>query len=814
MLDAYRVLDLSDEGSLICGQVLGDLGADVILVEPPGGINARKIGPFRGSDHDTNQSLNFWALNRNKRSVTIDLESAAGREALLRLAKTSDILIESFSPGYLEEIGLGYCTLAEANPGLIMISITPFGQQGPKAKWAATDLTATAASGALFITGDDDRAPVHTSVPQAYLHAGIEGAAGALIALTARQRDGLGQHIDVSAQTSMMITTQFNVLATGWNDRSAERLGGGLKVGKIRTRFIYPCKDGHVSITFAFGQVLGPPTRRLFEWIHERGFCDEATRDKDWIGYGGLLVSGEEPLEEYDRCINCVESFTSAHTKAELFEEGMRRRILLVPVSNTADMLSSEQLRSRDYWTAMKHPELGKEVVYPGPFVKFSETPIRYRLRPPLEGEHTGAVLDEARLPAPAAHSSARQQSSQGKALEGLKVLDFTWAYAGPSTTKYLADYGATVIRIESSKKLDSYRTVGPFKDGRGGIDRSGGFSNANMGKYSLSLNLKVPEARDIALRLVKWADLLVENFSPKVMRSLGLDYESLRKLNPELIMVSSCLNGQTGPSAMLAGYGTMGAVMSGFGELTGWPDRAPAAPYAAYTDYIAPRFTVAALLSALDHRRRTGHGQYIDLSQAECSIQLLSPAILDYTVNGIVQTRMGNARVDYAPTGVYPCIGHERWIALAAPTDEAWRALCQVSGQRWSEDRRFATNEARLANRDALDAAIDSWTSALERDALEAMLQSAGVPAHRVSDCADILADPQLKAREHIVFLDHPQLGSAPYESSRMRFSRTPAAMKWPGPQIGEHNEFVLREVLGLGSAEIAELAKHGAME
>jgi crotonobetainyl-CoA:carnitine CoA-transferase CaiB-like acyl-CoA transferase len=462
----------------------------------------------------------------------------------------------------------------------------------------------------------------------------------------------------------------------------------------------------------------------------------------------------------------------------------------------------------------MSHPELGQKVVYPGPFVKFSETPIRYRLRPPLEGEHTGAVFDQARPAVYAAQPSVASQSSSGKALEGLKVLDFTWAYAGPSATKYLADYGATVIRIESSKKLDSYRTVGPFKDGRGGIDRSGGFSNANMGKYSLSLNLKVPEARDIVLRLVKWADLLVENFSPKVMRSLGLDYESLRKLRPELIMVSSCLNGQTGPSAMLAGYGTMGAVMAGFGELTGWPDRAPAAPYAAYTDYIAPRFTVAALLSALDHRRRTGHGQYLDLSQAECSIHLLSPAVLDYTVNGRVQERIGNARIDYAPTGVYPCIGHERWIALAAPSGEAWRALCQVSGHRWSEDRRFASNEARLANRQALDDAIGGWTSALERDALEATLQSAGVPAHRVSDGTDILADSQLKAREHIVYLDHPRLGSVPYESSRMRFSRTPATMTWPGPQIGEHNDYVLREVLGLSVAEIAELAKHGALE
>ena len=199
------------------------------------------------------------------------------------MVKTTDILIESFSPGYLDGLGIGYRALAKINPRLIVVSITPFGQQGPKAQWVATDLTVTAASGALLITGDEDRPPVVTSVPQAYLHAGVEDAIGALIALSARARDGLRQHIDVSAQTAMMMATQFFVLATGWNDYPAERMGGGIKLGKIPLRFVYPRKDGYVLVTFVFGPVLGPMTRRLFEWIHGRGFCDEATRDKDWI---------------------------------------------------------------------------------------------------------------------------------------------------------------------------------------------------------------------------------------------------------------------------------------------------------------------------------------------------------------------------------------------------------------------------------------------------------------------------------------------------------------------------------------------------
>ena len=813
MLSPYRVLDLTDQGAMICGQILGDLGADVILVEPPEGVIARKVGPFSGDKPDVNSSLNFWALNRNKRSITIDLDTAAGRGDLLQLVKTSDILLESFVPGYLDRLGLGYRALAETNPGLIVISITPFGQQGPKAQWAATDLTVTAASGALLITGDEDRPPVATSVPQAYLHAGVEAAAGALIALFARQRDGLGQHIDVSAQTAMMMATQFFVLADGWNDYPAERMGGGVKLGKIPLRFVYPCKDGYVLVTFVFGAVLGPMTRRLFEWIHEEGFCDEATRDKDWVGYAQLLMRGTESVEEFNRCTNCIERLTLSHTKAELFEEALRRRVLLVPVSNTADMVHSEQLRAREYWTKLEHPELGRQVEYPGPLAKFSETPIRYHRRPPTLGEHTKEIIAEGRIATPPVQPGALRGSS-GEALDGLKVLDFTWAYAGPGATRYLADYGATVVRVESSKKLDTYRTVGPFKDRRAGIDRSGGFSNANMGKYDLSLNLATPEAREIALRLVKWADVVVENFSPRVMRSWSMDYESLRRIKPDLIMLSSCLSGQTGPAAMLAGYGTMGAVMAGFGELTGWPDRAPAAPYGAYTDYVAPKFTAAALLAAVEHKRRTGHGQYIDLSQAECSIHLLSPAVLDYTVNRRIQTRMGNALAEYAPSGVYPCAGADRWIALAAPSDESWRALCKASSRGWSEDHRFATSSARLANREALDSAIGAWTASFEPDALEESLQAVGVPVHRLSNSADVLDDPQLKARGHIVYLDHPSFGSVPYESSRMRFSRTPALVRWPGPQIGEHNDFVLRELLGLNDGEIAELLARKALE
>ena len=284
MLKPYRALDLTSNGGLLCGQILADLGADVIAVEPPGGSAARRIGPFAaragavpGDEPDPAGSLFWWSYSRNKRSVTLDLEAESGRDRFRRLAQTADFVIESFAPHYLDRLGIGYATLSALNPRLVMVSITPFGQQGPKAHWAATDLIALAASGVLLLTGDEGRPPLRLPGEQAFLHAGAEAAVGALIAHAARERDGVGQHVDVSVQTAAMMAGQSNVLMWGWDKVSrVGRGGGGVRSGKFLFRFVYPCADGHVSVSFMFGPVMGPYTQRLFQWMHEKGFVDEA----------------------------------------------------------------------------------------------------------------------------------------------------------------------------------------------------------------------------------------------------------------------------------------------------------------------------------------------------------------------------------------------------------------------------------------------------------------------------------------------------------------------------------------------------------
>ena len=812
MLSPYRVLDLTDHGALICGQILGDLGADVIVVEPPGGASLRKAGPFADGEQGPDTSLAWWGVNRNKRGITLDLESPGGREQLLALVQTSDIVLESFAPGYLDGLGLGYETLRGVNAAIVLVSITPFGQTGPKAHWAASDLTLYASAGPMFMTGDDDRAPLGLSVPQAWLHGGAEGAVGALLALFGAIRDGLGQHVDVSVQTAAMMATQATCLSTGWGDTLTTRMAGGVNFGGIPLKFVNPASDGYVSVTFLFGSAIGPFTQRLMQVLFEEGFVDEATRDKDWIGYTGLLMSGQEPVSELQRCIEAIARFTSTHTKAELFKMGIEKDLLIVPVATIAEVAHSEQLASRHFFQEVDHPERANSVRYPGPFAQFTKSPISYRRRPPLLGEHNAEIATEAGRSRQSA--SIPQPQRGGLPLAGVKVLDLMWVIAGPWGSRYLADYGATVVKVESPTRVDTSRTIGPFKDHVPGAERSGAFATVNAGKLGISLNLACEEGRAIVKTLAVWADVVTESFAPGAVARMGLGYDDLKKLNPEIIMISSCLNGQTGPFAKLAGFGTMGLHIAGFGELAGWPDRPPAGPAGAYTDYIAPKFAASSILAALDHRRRTGEGQYIDLSQGEASAHFLAPALLDYFVNGHVQTRNGNASPQHAPHGVYPAAGADRWVAIAVTNDEQWRGLCSVLGQAPAElGSSLGSAAGRLARSEALDAWVASWTRDREVAELEDALQAVSVPCHRVSCSPDLLTDPQLADRRHFIEVPHPDLGPVVVENSRRRFSATPAAVSRPGPTLGQDNEHVLREILGMDDEEITALLVAGAL-
>ena len=398
MLNSCRVLDLTNERGMLCGQILGDLAADVIQIEPPGGSPVRKLGPFFEDQAAPERSIYWWAYNRNKRDITLNLETAEGRELLLRLGGSSDFVLESENPGAMDAMGLGYRDLAARNPKLIYVSITPFGQDGPKAHYTDTDLIVMAAGGPLILYGDEDRPPIRMSVPQAFLHASADAAGAALIAYYERLRSGEGQAIDVSAVQSLGLAMQSVMLAAPIGASDTKRMAGGAKMGPLRIPLVWKAKDGQISLVFLFGTALGPFTKKLVGYLYEIGACDAAMHATDWIAYGDHLLTGKEPLEGYERMKTVIANFVATQTKAQIFELAREKGLLMAPVATVADVLENPQFRERGYWRELEHAELGRSFKYPGPFARFSKTPITYRRRPPLIGEHNAEVYGELGL--------------------------------------------------------------------------------------------------------------------------------------------------------------------------------------------------------------------------------------------------------------------------------------------------------------------------------------------------------------------------------------------------------------------------------
>jgi crotonobetainyl-CoA:carnitine CoA-transferase CaiB-like acyl-CoA transferase len=393
MLSMCRVLDLSTERGFFCGQLLGDLGADVIKIEPPGGSPVRQLAPFFKDEPGPERSIYWWSFNRNKRGITLDLDMNEGRDILRRLVAKADFLVESETPGYMAERGLAYTDLSKINPGIVYVSITPFGQDGPKATYADSDLIIMAAGGVLFLYGAEDRAPIRMSVPQAYLHTCADAGAAALIAYYERLTSGLGQHLDVAAQQSVTLAGQSSPLAHPIGGEAMARMSGGTKMGPIRVPFVWQAKDGLITFVFLFGSALGPFTRKFMDYLYDQGACDKTISGKDWIAYADMLLTGKEPMEEYERVKEVVAAFFKGKTKSELFEIAREKTFLIAPVATIDDVLEYPQFIEREYWQTIEHPETGIKLRYPGPFARFGAKPITYRRRPPAIGEHNREIL-------------------------------------------------------------------------------------------------------------------------------------------------------------------------------------------------------------------------------------------------------------------------------------------------------------------------------------------------------------------------------------------------------------------------------------
>jgi len=396
--------------------------------------------------------------------------------------------------------------------------------------------------------------------------------------------------------------------------------------------------------------------------------------------------------------------------------------------------------------------------------------------------------------------------------LSGLKVTSFAWLGAGPVGIRYLSTMGATVVRIESHRRIDNLRSMLPYKDGVVGVDRTPFFPDVNAAAMSVSIDLNKQSGLDIAWRLIEWADVIAENFTPGTMKKWGIDYFSVSKVKPDIIYLSSCQMGQSGPLAKYAGLGYHSAAMAGFSDLTGWSDREPAPIPTAFTDPLSARFVAIGILAALEYRRRTGHGQYIDISQLEVSIQHLAPAIMNCLVNGRSMTRCGNSLQYAAPHNVYPCKGNDRWCAVAVLNDTQWEAFCRVVDQEWVRETKFSTLLLRKKNEKELDELVSKWTIGRTAEEVEAHMQAEGVPSHVVSTMKDAFEDSQMRHRGFLRELKHSVMGYHTYHAHGFKLSKTDGTWR-AGPALGEHNEYVFKELLGMTDDEIADALIEGGI-
>lgn len=815
-LDRYRVLDLTDERGLLAGRILSDLGADVVAAEPPGGSAARV-----GADGEPRPML--WdAYAAGKRSVIADAFAPPGQDLIRRLATAADFLIESAPPGAMAAAGLDWPDLRALNPRLIYVSITPFGRTGPKADDAATDLICWAAGGPLDPHRDDVRGPVRISLPQAFLHAAADAAAGALIAHHARLRTGEGQHVDVSAQASLGIATLGRVLAYAvgdgrpeW-DRPRPRIDqSGSGTGTRPDLKKWPCRDGLAELHLGVGPATGSFTNSLFGWLADEGEPVAEFARLDWREMPALSKAGQFTEADMDRARTLVAGFLQRKTKSEILAAAISRKLLCVPIYDTADVAHSPQLAAREFFATVGAG--ARQRTLPGRLARTSVQQPCVTGLAPLPGEQHDEVLADWLGAPPPAYADRRSPEPGWLPLDGLKVLDLTWVVAGPVVGRALADFGATVIRVESSTRIETARHMPPFHGGKPGAENSALYGTWNAGKLGLTVDLSTAAGRAVVEDLIGWCDVVAEAFSPGLMQRWGLDYETLQARNPDLIMISSSINGQTGPAARLAGYGNVGAALSGYQAIVGWPDEPPIGPFGPYTDYVGPRVTLAVLLAALDHRQRTGEGCYLDVSQVESGVFFESAELAAYFDRGTIAARIGNADRQLAPHGVYECQPDDsgtRFVAIAVRDERDWQRLSALLGDAsLAADDDLHTAAGRRSREAELDAIITGWTRQRTAEQVQDQLQAAGVPAHVSSSSRDFCTDPQLAHRGHLITLPHPLHGNTTVEGPRYLLSQTPGQVRRAAPTLGQDNDYVLSEILGYDAERIARLHDAGIL-
>lgn len=796
-LAGVRVIDLADESARLATRILADLGADVVLVEPPQGSRARHLAPFLPGVPDSlaaERSLTHQYWNANKRSIVVDAESETGACELRALLAGADVLVESARPGLLEARGLDAPALNALNPRLIRASLTPFGRSSAWRDWRANDLVAGAAGGLVWVSGESDDPPVQGAANPSYTMASLVAATGVLVALAARERDPecRGAHLDVSLQeaTAMAVLQTANATWWAWHGVVPKRPGLSIALS---------CRDGGwVSFVTRPDRFEG-----FLRWVDEAGIEHSLTPD-DWPHARiGAPLAGN-PV------IRAVGELLARLPLDEFFAGAARADQVVLPVTDFPMMEKHEHFRANEQFLEVEHEELGRALGFVRSPVDALSHSTALRRAPTL-GEHGSELRAELAAGDPARPAPMQGSCDPLTALEGVRVVDLCWVLAGPLSGRVLSNFGAQVIRVESSRRPDGMRSQ-PGPDGEIDPDLGGLFNDANPGKLSLMLDLGDERGRAVFRRLVEKADVVMSNYRPGALERMGCGYADLRAVKNDIILVSMPGTHSRGVWSPRSTLGNTVMSASGFNHLMGFPGRRPRGIGVAYPDFTSPYLVATMVMAALRERDLGGGGKHLDVSQLSGAISLLGVEWMSYQASGRQPPPSANRSPNYCPHGVYPARGEDEWIAIAVEDDTQWRALCARLGRpELADDPRFGTRPSRKAHEDELDEIVAAVTRACDRWELAEQLQAGGVPAAPVEHLQDTYErDPQL--RHHYQAVRQPTAPDVdiPIDGEAIRFVGVEHQLK-RAPMLGEHSEWVLREIAGLSQEEFDRLVLDG---
>ena len=780
-----RVLDISEGvAAPFCAKLLGDLGADVVKVERPvSGDETREIGPFPdGTDNSPTRletSAAFFFLNTSKRSVVLDPEPTRWREQLAALVQRFDVVVAGETAESLDARGIGYDALRRWNPEVILTTISGFGSFGPHSAYESSHLVSCAVGGWTNLCGLPDGEPLQVGGALSETLAGAFAAAATQLAVLGRMRHGQGDHIDVSVQQAVLAGAQIPTMLYEYRGIVPERYSSvGAGAGAC---CMLPTPDGIIGIN----ALTRPQWRMLCEFFGRKDIAeDERYRTVSWVNAD----------ERVDEIRTAFREALGDRTAEALFHEAQTWRVPFGLVPDMAGIFDLPPHRHRGFIVPLDHRVAGTVEV---PGIPFRATATEARpYRPPLLGEHTEQVLAGLPKVAPPKSSDASDEANP-LPLEGVRVLDLSVFFAGPVCAQIAADAGAEVIKVESIQRIDGWRGSGSSNANTElpGWESSPYFNWVNRNKRDITLNLKDPRGVAILKTMVAEADVLIENYTPRVMANFGLDYDTLRDINPRLVMISLSGFGADSPWRDYVAFGMSTEQMAGFTHLTGYPGGEPLFTGTTGGDLFAGVMGANALFAALNHRDRTGEGQHIDFGQVEACSLYVGDAMTAWSLAGVDPGRIGNGHHHYPLQGVYPCRDN-RWIAITCKTDAHCAALAEIVGDEAIADGGTGCHDT-----------IAAWTGSRDHLVLMADLQAAGIPAGAVMNGPDLLDDPQLAAREGLLVQDRPGLGPKHYPGQPYRFRRAARPPNQRAPLLGEHTSEILKQYAGLTDDDIAEL-------